>query len=458
VTNNATLTLLAGGDVGPVVQPVTRLADLIAPVLASADFRFGQCERTYSVRGFYPRWTTLPGGLHSRLAPEYAEIFRTANLDVISLASNHAMEWSHEAMLDTRSLFQTWKFQVVGAGRDGAEAREPAIIEKNGVRVAVLAYCSVLRDGQSASEGAPGVAAIRVRTWYEPSEWQPGCPPMVHTEALPGDVADAQADIRAARLKSDAVVVSMHWGIRHVPKVLAAYQEPVAHALIDAGADVIIGHGPHIPKAVEEYGGAVCFYSIGNFMTTGRVGGRAQAHAMWGMYWFENDVVEGDMESIYGFPRGARRAVLPRLTFSKAGLERISVVPVYINKLAQPEPLKRDDPRFDEALEYLHWVSSEYPHTLRPGDDEILIRSTDSEMASSLAGVAPSPAHVRPKVGSGPGRGDNLSAGPSPWPALRTGRATSTASGSPRDHAAGHRETPWVPDSHGEGMAAPRKR
>lgn len=374
MSESGTLTLIGGGDIGPLIQPVTRLADHIRPVLDMADFRFGQCERTYSSRGFYPHWTTIPGGSHTRIDPAYAEVFRAAGLDVVSLASNHALDWSYEPMFDTIDLFRSWGMQVVGAGRDAAEARRPAILECNGVKVAVLAYCSVLREGQSAHEGTPGVAAIRVRTWYEPNDFQPGSPPTVRTEALGADVAAAQEDIRAARARADAVVVSLHWGIRHVPKVLAEYQQPVGRALIEAGADVILGHHPHTPKAVERQGDAICFYSIGNFMTTGRQNNKERAHARWGIWWFERDEADDDPESLYGFPRHCRHAILPRLTFSKNGLERASVVPVWINRLAQPEPLAAADPRFDEALAHLEWASSEHRHSFGVEGDEIVVR------------------------------------------------------------------------------------
>lgn len=372
-TNQPNLTLLVGGDVGPMVQPVERLAELIAERLDRADFRFGQCERTYSERGFYPHWMTIPGGQWSRLPPAYAEIVRAARLDVVSLASNHALDWSYEPMYDTLDLFRSWGIQAIGAGRDASEAHAPARLERGGVKVAVLAYCSVLREGQSAHEGTPGVAAIRVRTWYEPNDFQPGSPPNVRTAALEEDVESACEDIRAAREWADAVVVSVHWGIRHVPKVLAEYQRPVAHALMDAGADVIVGHHPHTPKAVEQYGGSVCFYSVGNFLTTGRQTHKEPPNARWGIYWFERDEEEGDEGSLYGFPRHCRYAILPELTFAQSGLVRAAMVPAYMNTLAQPEPLRSSDPRFDETLAYLEWVSKEHAHAFEVEGDEIVV-------------------------------------------------------------------------------------
>ena len=69
-----------------------------------------------------------------------------------------------------------------------------------------------------------------------------------------------------AKEQADVVVMSIHWGIHHIPKVIAMYQPKVAHAAIDAGADLILGHHPHVLKGIEVYKGKVCFYSLGNFV------------------------------------------------------------------------------------------------------------------------------------------------------------------------------------------------
>ena len=75
--------------------------------------------------------------------------------------------------------------------------------------------------------------------------------------------------------------MSIHWGLRHVPKTICTYQSPVAHAAIDGGADLILGHHAHSIKAVEVYKGKVCFYSIGNFMTTGRAQRSIGSYRKW---------------------------------------------------------------------------------------------------------------------------------------------------------------------------------
>lgn len=364
-----TLTLLAGGDVGPVVQPVDRLPELVAPLLDSVDVRFAQCERTYSTQGFLPSWTTIPHGRWSRLDPEYASVFRAAKIDVVSLASNHALDWSYQPMFDTIDLFRSWGIEVSGAGRDEAEARRPVVVERNGVKVAILSYCSVLRDGQAAIEGAPGVAGVRVRTWYEMVDFQPGTPPLVRTEALPEDVAAVQQDVQAARKLADAVVVSLHWGLRHVPKVLCEYQEPLGHAILDAGADVIVGHHPHTPKGIEQYGDKLCFYSIGNFLTTGSVNHRERPGARWNLFWYDWHADD----TLYGFPEHCRMALLPKLTFGTGGLLRAAVVPVYINTLAQPEVVAPGTLRFQQILDHLEWVSDQFPHQFEVDGDEIVV-------------------------------------------------------------------------------------
>ena len=84
------------------------------------------------------------------------------------------------------------------------------------------------------------------------------------------DVAAMVADIAGARAMADVVIVSMHWGVHLVPAMLAMYQQEVGHIAIDAGADLIIGHHPHILKAVEVYKGKVIFYSVGNFIVPSR--------------------------------------------------------------------------------------------------------------------------------------------------------------------------------------------
>ena len=105
-----TVTLLAGGDIGPLYEPGDQLAELILPTLRQADLRFGQCERTFSEKHGGP-----PGS--SCLKPPVACIWKTTGIDVISLASNHTMDGGPEALLETMALFRGMGKQMVFTNR-----------------------------------------------------------------------------------------------------------------------------------------------------------------------------------------------------------------------------------------------------------------------------------------------------------------------------------------------------
>ena len=145
---NDRLVLLAVGDVGPIHEPMESYSALARETLRGADLRFAQVERVYSDLGALQLHS---GGEHSRVKPEFASVFDDCGFDIVSVASNHAMDWGPEAMLDSIELFRRKGIATVGAGRNLEEARKPAFIERNGIRIAFLAYCTVLREGYTAS-------------------------------------------------------------------------------------------------------------------------------------------------------------------------------------------------------------------------------------------------------------------------------------------------------------------
>ncbi|MPZ45592.1 MAG: CapA family protein [Betaproteobacteria bacterium] len=366
------VTLMAGGDIGPVVGPTARFAELIAPVLQQADIRFGQCERTYSKRGWEPHFSNGPTGQLTRLDPELAEVWKASDMDVISVASNHAMDWGPEALLDTIELFRGMGKQVCGGGANAEEARRPVIVERNGIRIAFLAYCSVLRDGQAAIGSKAGIAPVRAHTYYAPEEFQPGTPPKIITEPYEEDVKAMEDDIRRTKQQADVVILSIHWGLRHVPKTICTYQTPVAHAAIDAGCDLILGHHAHSIKAIEVYKGKVCFYSIGNFMTTGSQKRNPNTFD-WNLVWFPIDKECLPPHGIYQFPTHCRKTMIAKAVVGKNGIERVSFLPAFINPQAQPYVLAPEDPKFQEIVDWTEWVSDQHPHKFRVEGGEVVV-------------------------------------------------------------------------------------
>jgi poly-gamma-glutamate synthesis protein (capsule biosynthesis protein) len=198
------LVLLGCGDVGPIHEPIERYSELVRGALASADIRLAQVERTYSTRGELQP----DGGAHGRLPPHMASVLTDCGFNVASVAGNHAMDWGPEALLDTIELLQSMGIQTVGSGRNLAEARRPAIVECKGLRIAILAYCSVLHGGYAAGPDTPGVAPMRAYARFEPVDYQPGVPPRVITTPDEQDLADLVTDVQAAKEHADVVVLS----------------------------------------------------------------------------------------------------------------------------------------------------------------------------------------------------------------------------------------------------------
>jgi len=362
----ASLTLMACGDVGPIHEPVTAYGELAKPVLAQADIRFAQVERVYSERGAYQLHSS---GAHSRVHPRLAAVFTDCGFDVVSLASNHAMDWGADALLDTIDLLRGKGLQVVGAGRNLREARAPVIVERKGIRTAFLAYCSILQTGYAAGPDHPGVAPLRVHTYYEAFDYQPGVPPRVVTVPHEEDLAALCEDIRAARTLAHNVVVSLHWGVHYIPRLIADYQVTVAEAAFAAGADLILGHHAHTPKAIGVHGGKVCFYSLSNFIMSSTAKSPEKAAQFERRYGVQLDPDYPHLS--YG--ADAKRSLIAQAVLGEQGVQRVSFLPVLIDTRLRPEPLRRKDPRFDEALRFMEWVSEDFDHHFEVDGDEVVI-------------------------------------------------------------------------------------
>jgi poly-gamma-glutamate synthesis protein (capsule biosynthesis protein) len=183
------------------------------------------------------------------------------------------------------------------------------------------------------------------------------------------DMAAMKADIAAAKQIADTVVVSQHWGIHFVPKVIAGYEVAVAEAAFAAGADLVLGHHPHVPKAIGVHGGKVCFYSLGNFIMSRPERSPAQA-----AHFEKHHGVKLDPD----YPRlaygtDAKRTLIAKAVLTKKGAERVSFLPAQVDKQLRPEVLRKGDPRFDEAVGYLDWASEDFEHHFNADGDEVVI-------------------------------------------------------------------------------------
>jgi poly-gamma-glutamate synthesis protein (capsule biosynthesis protein) len=363
------IVLLGCGDVGPIHEPVAAYSTLAQPALAGADIRFAQIERIYSDRGALQ----LHAGVgHSRVKPHMASLISDCGFDVVSFASNHAMDWGVDAFHDTIENIRKNGARVAGAGRNLKEARQPVIIERNGVRVAFLAYCSILNEGYAAGPDKPGIAPLRINTYYEARENQPGTPPRIVTIPHKKDLADAVEDIANAKKDAHIVVLSLHWGIHGNSRMMAEYQPEVAMAAFAAGADLILGHHAHIPKAIGVHAGKVCFYSLGNFIMSAPEKTPAQVIAFRKHYGVDLDPDYPHLP--YG--PDAKRSLMAKAVLARDGVKKVSFLPLQIDKQLRPEVLKHGDPRFDEVVNHWDWVSEDFDHKFVVEGDEVVVTAT----------------------------------------------------------------------------------
>lgn len=210
----------------------------------------------------------------------------------------------------------------------------------------------------------------------------PGDPPKVVTIPDSDDVERMQQDIKAAKIQSDVVIVSQHWGIPYLPGMLAKYQPVVGHAAIDAGADMIFGHHPHVPKGIEVYKGKVIFYSVGDFAQESSHNlGRIPQHGGYTMTpQHEARLEEYGVEWLHGGewkrfqgPIYRRYLLVAKCVIVDKKIRKVGFLPMYMNPLIEPQPLTRNDTRFQEAVSYLRQLANKLGTELKVVGDEVVV-------------------------------------------------------------------------------------
>jgi len=206
----------------------------VARELKNADITIGNLEFPAS-RGLVGEFTSS----HSHLAvrPEDMEVLRDSGITHLSLANNHILDWGVEGIKTTQSILRDLNIKYHGAGLDEEEAKRELLENVRGVNLALLSFC---KSGYYCAQGKRGGAAeLNVRNIVK--------------------------KISELRDYVDLVIVLLHWGTE-----FSFYPDPKqisqAHTIIDAGADAVIGHHPHVLQGWETYEGKPIFYSIGSFL------------------------------------------------------------------------------------------------------------------------------------------------------------------------------------------------
>lgn len=324
--------MLAGPLRGPGDPGVQRL-------LGESQLVFANLEVPLTNRG-YP----ADKAITFRSPPELASELRHFGFDVVTIANNHALDYGPEGLLQTLDVVRGADVAIVGGGRERNEALAPAFFEVGGLRIAFLGLACTLPPGYAASEQRPGIAGIRVISQFVVDavslDEQPGMAPFVSTWTLEDDVAVACDAIRAARRQSDLVVVGIHWGVPNgwvarYQDVLASYQLPLGHALVDAGADLVVGHHPHCLHGIEQWGRGWILYSVGNFLFHSLGEGSALA--------LSRPYPPYLLESLSG--REAKESAIFTVRAGSTGVEQLEITPVLLDDSGEPRLLRGDDAR-----------------------------------------------------------------------------------------------------------------
>lgn len=378
-------------------------------LLRDADVTFGNLEILPNDFQGYPAQES--GGTHLAAHSWVIDELRSAGFDLFSCATNHALDYSIAGLLTTISTLESKGVTFAGIGRNLAEARMPVYVERSGGTVAMISCCSSFAKGQQAGEqradmpGRPGLNPLRYTTFYDvtPDQFETvkeiatslgieqqrleriqmgfGFPPddpevfplldmnfrsanepSIHTVPSEIDLQGTSIWVHEARARADIVVVSLH---AHEPGTgkedPAEFIQTFARYVIDEGADVVVGHGPHLLRGMEIYKGKPIFYSLGNFIAQNDLVYKLPADSYTR---FKVDASKTPSEIARsrsqdgqrGFPADSRywQTVIPVCKFESGSLVAITLKPV---SLGFGEPThRRGRPRFaagDEAAQIL---------------------------------------------------------------------------------------------------------
>ncbi len=248
--------------------------------LQSGDIVFGNLENPIT-----PGREIMMPEMTLRADPGVETALRDAGFTVLSLANNHLADFGSQGLLDTMQYLSQAGIEYTGAGETIDSAFAAKFIEVKGLKLAFLAFTDPVLVPESYLAGAeqPGVA------FFEREK--------------------VIAAVQAARDKADFVVVSMHAGTEYEPAPDLA-QTRLARLAVDAGADLVLGHHPHVVQKIEKYKDKYIIYSLGNFI-------------------FDQK-----------WSRATRIGLTAKIYITPEGVEKIEFLPVFINDQDQPQVLE----------------------------------------------------------------------------------------------------------------------
>jgi poly-gamma-glutamate synthesis protein (capsule biosynthesis protein) len=233
-----------------------------------ADLVFSNLESPFCDNG-----EPYPKNFVFKVPEKHVKVLKSGNINMISLANNHILDYGLQCLSSTIKILQNQEIYFAGAGIDFKNAYKPAIFAINGLKFAFFAYSMTLPKYFFATDSTGGTAYPKKKILKD--------------------------SISFYNNKVDFIIVSFHWGeeLTELPK---EYQQNFAHLAIDYGADVILGHHPHVLQGIEIYNNKFIIYSLGNFIFA-------------------------------SFSNKAVNSIILDLNFSKKGITNFKVIPINVN-------------------------------------------------------------------------------------------------------------------------------
>jgi poly-gamma-glutamate synthesis protein (capsule biosynthesis protein) len=345
--------LMFVGDLMLSAPDPSRYFDHARDVLRGADVAVGHLEWPHTDRG-----QVCVGDIPAPAnPPEYLDALAECGFAVVTMASNHMFDQGPFGVQDSVAGLRARGMLPVGAGATIAEARRPAVIERDGLTIGFLSYNAVGPRESWATTLKAGVAPVRVHNHYELDIASPGSQPREHTSVDPDSAEELRADIEALRGQVDIVCVCFHKGMGFVHAALAQYEKPLVRMAIDAGADVVVGHHAHILRGVETYRGRPVFHGINHFVPayterSDPLGPhRPRPRHAPSIGFFTPD--PGDVP--FPFPRDSRHTIIARVVVDETGVREAGFVPCWLDADSRPRPLAGEEAR--GTVEYMEQIT-----------------------------------------------------------------------------------------------------
>ncbi|HEY0076569.1 MAG TPA: CapA family protein [Abditibacteriaceae bacterium] len=281
----------------------------VAPVLKKADITFGNLECPIAKRG-----QKVPKPFAFKADPSFAPCLNSAGFDILSLSNNHTLDCGRIGLQETMSTLQSRNIRWCGAGENREGAEKAAILTVRGLRIGFLAFCEFVPEGVFLNDDKPSIA-------------------------LTDDNRTRKA-LDIARKQCDVLVASFHWGIEYLNRP-SERQKHLARLAAGAGADLVLGHHPHVLQGIEILPApnkrrCVVAYSLGNFL----------------------------FDAPQRRVKATTDSVILQATLHKTGVRQVQMVPIKIEK-ARPRPAQADEAK--GALQKLKKLCAELGTKLESG-------------------------------------------------------------------------------------------